>query len=169
MNEEANGIKTWQWIVTVIIIIALIVLGYYMFKGNNTATPVTDESISTDSTKTMDSKEINRITITDQFPGNIVYISTVQLAQPGFVVIHKDNAGKPGDIIGSAYFDKGINNGKITLKMPTMEGGVYYAALHLDNGDKVFDSTKDMAIKDSAGQMIIKLFRANSTITEVKG
>lgn len=169
MNEQEGGVKTWQWAVTVIVIIVLIVLGYYMFKGNDAMTPNTDGTMNTDGTTMTDSKEVNRVVITDQFPGNIVYVSTVQLANPGFVVIHKDNAGKPGDIIGSMYFDKGISNGKITLKTPTMEGGIYYAALHSDDGDKIFDVTKDLPIKDSVGQTIMKLFRASSTITEVKG
>lgn len=167
MEPTQNGIKTWQWIVTVIVIIALVVLGYYMFKGGaktDSTTPVeeTTEAVS----KTNDA---NRVVVSDQFPGNIVYISSVQLAQPGFVVIHKDNKGTPGDVIGYQYFDKGTYPGKITLTSATTEGGVYYAALHSDDGDKKFDAKKDLPIKDASGNAIMKLFRVSVNIPEIKG
>jgi len=166
MEPTQGGIKTWQWIVTVIVIIVLVILGYNMFKGGSTPTTDTEEPAITDATKAGD---INRVVVTDQFPGNIVYLSSVQLTQPGWVVIHKDNAGTPGAIIGSAYFPKGINPGKITLTTPTVEGGIYYAMIHADNGDKVFDAAKDLPLKDASGNIIMKLFRASTSVTEVKG
>ena len=166
MNEEQGGVKTWQWVVTVLVIIVLILLGYYMFKGDGTST--TDD-VKTSPSATI-STDANRVVITDQFPGNIVYVSSVQLENPGFVVIKKDNAGTPGDVIGSQYFDKGINPGKVTLKTPTVEGGTYYAVIYSDtDGNKVFDAAKDMPLKDAAGNVIMKIFRATSTSTEIKG
>ena len=170
MQPEQNGVRTWQWLVTVIVIVALIALGYYMFKGDKDITSTSKDEIS-DESALLASKETNRVVITDQFPGNIVYVSSVQLANPGFVVIHADDKGKPGAIVGYQYFDKGINPGKITLTKSTMEGGIYYAMLHSDDGDKKFDANKDFPIKDSAENTIIimKIFRATATITEVKG
>lgn len=167
MQPETNGVKTWQWVVTVIVIIALILLGYYMFKGSDSVT-TTDDTVETE--ESMETKDINRVVVTDQFPGNIVYLSSVQLSNPGFVVIKKDKAGTPGDVIGSQYFDKGINPGKVTLKSSTVEGTSYYATLYADtDGNKIFDITKDMPLKDASGKEIMKAFRASSTVTEVKG
>jgi hypothetical protein len=166
MEPNQGGIKTWQWVVTVIVIIILIILGYNMFKGGSTPTITEDEPASINTIKTGD---INRVVVSDQFPGNIVYLSSVQLAQPGWVVIHKDNAGTPGAVIGSAYFEKGISPGKITLTSPTVEGGIYYAMIHSDNGDKKFDAVKDLPLKDASGNIIMKLFRASTSVTEVKG
>jgi hypothetical protein len=166
MEPASTGVKTWQWVVTVIVIIVLIIIGYNIFSGSSSSPAVTDD---TTATTPANSKDVNRVVVSDQFPGNIVYISSVQLSQPGFIVIHKDNAGTPGDIIGYQYFDKGINPGKITLTSPTVEGGIYYAMLHSDNGDKKFDAAKDLPLKDASGNIIMKLFRASSTVTEVKG
>src|SRR5574343_592046 len=165
MQPEQSGVKTWQWIVTVLVIALLVVLGYYMLKGDKSGSmdnenAVTEETSSTDT---------NRVVVTDQFPGNIVYVTTVQFSSPGFVVIHADKAGTPGDIIGYQYFDKGINPGKITLTKSTVEGSTYYAMLHSDNGDKKFDATVDAPLKDAKGGIIMKSFKASSTITEVKG
>ncbi len=169
MEPTSSGIRTWQWVVTVIVIIILIVLGYYMFKGgaNGTTSTTTPEENIASTTATTTS--VNRIVVSDQFPGNIVYISSVQLDKPGFVEIHKDNNGTPGAYVGSQYFDAGINNGKITLTSPTVEGGTYYAMLHSDDGDKKFNPAKDLPLKDASGNIIMRIFHAASNVTEIKG
>ncbi len=162
--EPNEGIKTWQWIATVIVVVILIVLGYYMIKGNTKAPVTIDETpVTTTDTAT----PVNRIVVSDQYPGTLVYVSSVQFANPGWVEIHKDNKGTPGAIIGSAYFDKGINPGKITLTEKTVDGGTYYAMLHSDDGDKKFDATKDLPLKDAKGDIIMKLFRAAANVTEI--
>ncbi|OHA16882.1 MAG: hypothetical protein A3C79_00955 [Candidatus Taylorbacteria bacterium RIFCSPHIGHO2_02_FULL_45_28] len=161
--EPSSGIKTWQWVVTVIVIIVLIIIGIMVF-GNDKASDQDDLGTDIDTTDTTASIEANRVVLGDQFPGNVVFLSSVQLANGGWVVIHKDNAGIPGEIIGSMYFNKGINTGKITLTKPTTEGGIYYAMLHSDDGDKVFDDTKDLPLKDSKGNTIMKLFRATAAV-----
>ncbi|MEK7464136.1 MAG: hypothetical protein AAB610_03395 [Patescibacteria group bacterium] len=167
MQPETTGVKTWQWVVTVIVIIVLIILGYYMFNSKDAAAPSTIDDANGDAM--IAGKDVNRVVVTDQFPGNIVYLSSVQLTKPGFVVIHKDNAGVPGDVIGYQYFDKGINPGKITLNAATTDGGIYYAVLYSDDGDRVFSATKDLPLKDASKNTIMKLFRVTTTITETKG
>jgi hypothetical protein len=164
--QENQGIKAWQWIVTVIIIIVLVILGYYMFKGGSSA-PTTTETPTTE--ENASNGDVNRVVVADQYPGNIVYVTSAQFAAPGWVAIHEDNAGTPGAIIGSAYFDKGINPGKITLAKKTVEGKLYYAMLHSDDGDKKFDATKDMPLKDASENIIMKPFRVSSTVSEIKG
>ncbi len=161
--EPQSGIKTWQWVVTVIVIIVLIIIGIMVF--GNKKTDVSDVGlIDTASTTDTSISEANRIVMSDQFPGNVVYFSSITLANAGWVEIHKDNAGVPGVGIGTMYLEKGINpGGKITLTSPIVEGGIYYAMLHSDDGDKKFDATKDLPLKDSKGNIIMKLFRATST------
>lgn len=165
--EASNGIKVWQWIVTVIVIAVLVFLGYKMFRGSSK----TDTSSVVDTTSSIDdsSADSNKVVVLDQFPGNIVYISSVQLAKPGFVVIKKDSSGKPGEVIGYQYFDKGIYPGKITLTKPTVDGSLYYAQIYSDDGDRKFDITKDTAIKDASGADIMKTFKASTNVSEVKG
>lgn len=166
--EPNQGIRTWQWVVTVIVIIILIVLGYYLFKGNKGATTNNDNMAST-TDMTSDVNEINRIVVSDQYPGNVVYVSSAQLANGGWVEIHKDDNGKPGAIIGSTYVEKGIAPVKVTLTEKTVDGQLYYAMLHSDDGDKKFDAAKDAPLKDSRGNIIMKPFRATTAVTEVKG
>ncbi len=159
--DPASGVKTWQWVVTAIVIIILIIIGIMVFGGKSSEAPTdTDSPNPTDTTVS----EVNRIVMSDQYPGNVVYISSVQLAKGGWVEIHADNNGTPGEIIGSQWFDAGINPGKITLTKPTVEGGLYYAMLHSDDGDKKFDATKDLPLKDSRGNVIMKPFRAAASV-----
>ena len=164
--EPQNGVKSWQWVVTVIVIIVLIIIGFMVFGGKKTDTTMTPDQ-TTDQMAT--SKEVNRIVMSDQYPGNVVYLSSVQLAKAGWVEIHKDSNGTPGAYIGSAWFEAGINPGKVMLTQPTVEGGIYYAMLHSDDGDKKFDASKDLPLKDSKGNIIMKLFRASAAVGEIKG
>ncbi len=161
MNPNQSGIKTWQWVVTVIVIIILIIIGIVVFGNKSSQAPVTDDMTSSTTTQT---GAVNRIVMSDQYPGNVVYLSSVQLAAPGYVAIHKDNAGQPGAVIGYARFDAGINPGKVTLTAPTVEGGTYYAMLHSDDGDGKFDEVKDAALKDSRGNVIMQIFHASASV-----
>ncbi|MFA6458946.1 MAG: hypothetical protein WCV79_00930 [Candidatus Paceibacterota bacterium] len=164
--EPQSGIKTWQWVVTVIVIIALIVIGILVF-GNKKAAPSTPD---TTATPTAAVGTTNSIVLSDQFPGNVVYLSSVQAAQPVWVAIHKDNNGQPGAIIGYAQFDKGISPGKITLSESTIDGMTYYAMLHSDDGDTTFDATKDVPLTDASGNIIMRLFKASASANaQIKG
>ncbi|MEN9524518.1 MAG: hypothetical protein RL536_587 [Candidatus Parcubacteria bacterium] len=159
--EPTGGIKAWQWVVTIIVIIVLIIIGVMVFGNKKTDTTMTEENTPSETDVT--SAEGNRVVISDQFPGNVVFVSSVSLANGGWVEIHKDNNGTPGAYIGSMYYDSGTNpGGKITLSASTVEGGTYYAMLHSDDGDKKFDATKDLPLKDSRGNIIMKLFHATA-------
>jgi len=160
--EPESGVKTWQWVVTAIVIIVLIIIGIMVFGGRSTEAP-TDGPNPTDTNGTS-STEVNRIVMSDQYPGNVVYLSSVQLANPGWVAVHKDNNGQPGAVIGSTYFESGINPGRIDLSESTIEGGTYYAMLHSDNGDKIFSETTDQPLRDSRGNVIMRLFRAAASV-----
>jgi hypothetical protein len=160
--EPTSGVKTWQWVVTAIVIIVLIIIGIMVFGGKDTQAPIDNNATSTPGASV--GQEVNRIVMSDQYPGNVVYLSSVQLAAPGWVAIHKDNNGQPGDILGTQYFGSGINPGKITLNTSTSEAGIYYAMLHSDDGDKVFNAAKDLPLKDTRGNVIMKLFRAAASV-----
>ncbi len=166
--QPESGLRTWQWVVTAIVIIILIVIGIIVFgnDGDDTGTPTGTNATSTIS----NTPGTNSIVMSDQYPGNVVNISSVQLTKGGWVVIHEDNAGQPGAIIGSAWVDAGVNPAKITLSKTTIDGRTYYAMLHSDDGDRKFDAAKDAPLKDSNGNTIMRIFRASATADQsVKG
>ncbi|MEI6057845.1 MAG: hypothetical protein WCQ60_02635 [bacterium] len=167
MQPNESGVKPWQWIVTVIVVIVLIILGFYIFNGKSAA-PASTETPAT--TETTTSNNANGIAVSDQFPGNIVYISSVQLAAPGFVAIQTNSNGTPGKVIGSQYFKAGINPGQVNLTQSMLDGSSYYAVLYSDtNGNGKFDATSDVPVKDTSGNIIMKIFHATSNVQQVKG
>jgi hypothetical protein len=113
---------------------------------------------------------VNSIVMSDQYPGNVVYISSVTTANGAWVEIHKDNNGQPGAYIGSAWTDAGTNPVKVTTTQPIVDGGTYYAMLHSDNGDKKFDANVDLPMKDASGNIIMRVFHGSSSAgNNVKG
>lgn len=169
MNPDQNGVKSWQWVVTVIVIIILIIVGILVFSNKSDETTLNTNNNPVD-TSTDATTGGNRIVMSDQYPGNVINVSSVQFAQPGWVVIHKNNGGSPGAIIGQTYFSAGFNTGKVSLSEMTIQGGTYYAMLHSDDGDKKFDATKDLPLKDSKGDIIMQIFKASTSAgSEIKG
>ncbi len=165
-NQNTNGIKAWQWVVTAVVIVALIVIGVIVFSNKGVEAPVVtapEQTVSTSNTS-------NGLIMSDQYPGNVVYVSSVQLANPGWVIIQKSVGGKPEDVIGQTYLSAGIAPAKITLTQSTIDGYMYYAVLYSDNGDKKFDISTDKPITDKNGNIILKTFKATASAgAEIKG
>jgi len=166
--QPQSGIKTWQWVVTVVVIIVLIIIGVWVFGGKSSSTTTETPVAMTDNSNVAGA--INRIVMSDQYPGNVVYLNSAQFANPGWVVINADSSGTPGAILGETYFTSGINPGKITLSSPMVDGGTYYAVMYSDNGDKKFDASVDKPLTDSNGNVIMKVFHASASVgNQVKG
>jgi hypothetical protein len=160
--QPQNKVNPWTWIITVVVIIILIILGFYFFSGNGSApAPVTSNTPAT--TNPAQTGEANRISVTDQFPGNIVYVSSAQLSSAGYVVIKADNAGTPGAVIGTKAFPAGINPGQVNLTKSMVDGGTYYAALYSDAG-------ATQPILDSNGNAVMVIFHASANANaNIKG
>ena len=105
----------------------------------------------------------NAIAVADQPAGMNVAISMVTLAKDGWVAIHEDRDGKPGNILGAQWFPAGqARSGSVELLRSTENGKVYYAMLHSDDGDHKFDRAVDIAISDPLGNAIMMRFVATS-------
>lgn len=163
MQPEQSGIKTWQWVVTVIVIIVLIVIGVMVF-GNKGGQAPAASTASTNTTGTTSTTGVNRIVMADQYPGNVAYLSSVQLENGGWVVIKDDNNGQPGDVIGETYSPAGIDPVKVTLTSPMVDGGTYYAILYTGNNPTSFDPTAEQPLTDSTGAIIMQVFHASSSV-----
>lgn len=101
----------------------------------------------------------NAIAVNDQPPGVKVIISFVTLAKDGWVAIHEDRDGKPGNILGARRFNAGERqSGAVDLLRATEPEKVYYAMLHSDDGDHQFDRAKDPAVTDPQGNAIMMRF-----------
>ena len=109
----------------------------------------------------------NAIAVSDQAPGATVAVSFVTLAGSGWAVIHEERDGAPGAILGARRFDTGSGqSGTVELLRPTEEGRVYLAMLHGDDGDRQFDHTQDLPIRDPQGNAILMRFVAAASPPE---
>lgn len=103
----------------------------------------------------------NTLDVSDQLAGSLVNLSSVALNEQGWVAIHEDADGEPGWILGATLVFAGErNNVAVELLRPTLAGKTYYAMLHHDDGDKMFDIKKDLPIKDSTGSVLMMKFVA---------
>ena len=105
----------------------------------------------------------NTVAIDDQSPGTRVTVDSVTLARDGWIVVHEDRGGAPGNILGARRLNTGTEqNFEVELLRPTTEGGVYYAMIHEDDGDRVFDHTRDMPLRNAEGDILFKRFIAST-------
>ncbi|MDP3772115.1 MAG: hypothetical protein Q8Q94_01915 [bacterium] len=97
----------------------------------------------------------------DQAPGVQVALNAVAVKHAGWAVIHEDRNGKPGNILGARRLDGGsYSNVVVDLLRATTAGGTYYAMLHSDNGDRIFDYKIDVPLIDGGGNPIMVRFTA---------
>lgn len=66
---------------------------------------------------------------------NDLWFSAVLLDQPGWVVVHADNNGAPGEVLGySSLLPSGLSTGVTVTVDPSAVGNTVWAMLHYDTG-----------------------------------
>ncbi len=150
-------------IIALAIVVVVVVGAVFFFRDDRNEPTGTDDSTSLIVGN-------NAIYVADQLPGRSVSIAVALLEKPSFVVIHEDNAGKPGKILGaSGVLPAGEtkNLTPITLSRATADGETLYAMLHLDDGEGTFDATKDKPALDSlSGQPVMMIFTVSLDASE---
>lgn len=74
------------------------------------------------------------ITYTGTLTGTTLVVSAAQIDQQGWLVIHADNGGQPGPVLGYAPLVRGVN-GNITIELSGDVTAVVYPMLHVDSGE----------------------------------
>ncbi len=77
------------------------------------------------------------ISVEDQLIGddNSVTVARAVAAQPGWVVIHRDDGGAPGAVIGHAAVDAGVSNNVVVPVDVDQATSTLHAMLHVDDGE----------------------------------
>jgi glucose/arabinose dehydrogenase len=102
----------------------------------------------------------NYIVVSDFSPGKVVNIKKVKLSQPGYVVIHQEEVGAAGEVLGSSdLLSEGeTENLSVDLSREISQGEVIYAMLHSDDGDGEFNIENDVPVEDDEGNVIMMMF-----------
>jgi len=160
MEPNRSGISVTQWVIMAIVVVALVVFGVYMLTREDKMPAGSPSAVTT----TQIPQYKNKVSLTDQFPGNIVYLTTVELAQDGFAVVYDGNPAQGGKVIGTTYIKAGVRPGQVNLTTKTIDGKLYYVALYVDsNGNGVFDATDAPALS-STGAPVVQTFRVTLTV-----
>ncbi|MGM0576558.1 MAG: DUF7282 domain-containing protein [Myxococcota bacterium] len=113
-------------------------VGTYEFPGDDGPVLVDGSPIAPPFVVTVDDGVTPSVTATDQTLEGVSTIVTVDAATsdgPGWMVIHEDDGGAPGDVIGHAALTDGTNEAvEVVLDRPAADGETLYAMLHTDAG-----------------------------------
>jgi len=125
---------------------------------DDTTTPTSDEYVPP--VISGDDKS-GRLSVSDQKAGVVVFVDKVVISVPAWVVIYEDVNGEPSNILGAHIFDPGTQSGEVELLRGTSVGGLYYAIIHDDDGDRQFDYANDLVERDeTTGMLVQKTFKA---------
>jgi hypothetical protein len=158
---------------TVAGIIAVIIIGFLLMR-NQSANPTVANDNNFSNPVINNPNDIglmvedNSIYVSGMGEDDELTATTAVFKDGGYVVVHADNNGQPGAIIGnSSYLDAGThNNVSVKLSRVVKENDTLHVMLHGDDGDKNFSASKDTDIKGGSGQpiaMVIKVTRENSS------
>lgn len=153
-------------IILAVLAVVILVLLFFLLRGA--------ENRQNSSNTNRDSSGLivgnNAVYVSDQKPGNSIKASVVRLEKPGFLVIHEDKGGNPGDIIGSSQLlpiGQTQNLLPITLSIVILDGQTIYAMLHIDNGDSIFKEGEDKpAIDPVSSQPVMMAVAISSEAVE---
>lgn len=109
------------------------------------------------------------LVVPDQAEGRVVEVATVTLTAPGFVVIHADEAGLPGAVLGVSpmLFAETAEFVEVPLTNDLEVGKVYFASLYHDDGDGVFTLETDLpAFDDYSGMTIMTMFGVYNAVPQ---
>ncbi len=140
-------------ILAFIIIVAISIIALFVINGTlkrNAEEPIIIEEVI-----------IPSIIAPDQAEGSEVFIDSITLADAGFVVIHKEIDGVASTIVGvSEFLPLGTtSNFLVQLTEEAVEGDMFYAMLHRDDGDGLWNGELDVSIKKEDGETIGDTFQ----------
>jgi len=100
----------------------------------------------------------NAINVSDQAADTSIDIDYLSLQDPGFVVIHGVENGQPGKIIAKSGLIGAGTKQDLLVPYTTTPGTTYYAMLHSDDGDGVFNMATDLPLIGSDTHPVMDMF-----------
>ena len=107
----------------------------------------------------------NAIYIAEQRPGRELVINVVNIAAPGYVVIHESNDENPGAVIGNSSLIESAEsrNIKVALRRAAKDGEELIAMLHTEKGVAGFDPATDLPVLDAGGNPTHAIFQVSAS------
>lgn len=180
MEQEANKPLVIAVIITFVIAFWLGFFVGWLITGRNASQDLTafqreeNQALSEEESARAPQKSFsasgkgNTLRVEDQLASKSARVNTVALDREGWVVIHEDNEGAPGAILGAAWLPAGSHkNVEVNLLRGTEAGRRYYAMLHHEISDgsesHLFNLEKDLPMQDAGGNLIMISFETISS------
>lgn len=146
-----------------IIVVVLIIIAFSLVRSRlpqfrlakTTPTPAPTESTA---------KEVKQaIAASKHTPASTVVIDSVTLKNPGFIAIHEDQNGQPGQILAVSELLPSDTHENVVIALPrkTVSGENLFAMVHIDNGDGAFGEANDEPAKE-ADNVVMTQFQVSS-------
>ncbi|MBI5457019.1 hypothetical protein HY969_04760 [Candidatus Kaiserbacteria bacterium] len=158
----------------IVFLAAVLILGglgaYYYLDMPYSRQATTDVGANEGSEETVSGMraEENMVVVMEQKPGNIIVGSVIYLAAPGYLVIHEDNNGEPGAILGSStLLSAGESAGvEVALSRASKDGETLHAMLHFEKGaNATFFAAEDTPVPSRLGGPISGWFEISSEVS----
>jgi hypothetical protein len=160
------------YIPVVVFVVIIVVGGYFLLRNGSKGEVATDQASDQNLFKEGGLAERkSEILITDFSKGESIMVDYVLLERRGFVGIHGQIDGKPGEVIGvSSLLEAGeTENVNVTLKREVQEGEILFAILHKDDGDGEFSFPgPDTPVTDDYKNIIMSMFRVGESEVSIE-
>ena len=144
-------------------------VGTFEFPGDDVPVKDADGKVITPSF-TVEGTMESSVTVSDQtIVSDTVTVTKVVSAGPGWIVIHADNDGSPGAILGKEKVKHGVNDNVVVTLATEGRTDTLYAMLHADNGTRgefEFPDGADGPVKDADGNIITPSFSVAEAASE---
>ena len=147
--------------VFILLLIFIFLAGVFIFLIEEDENVDTNNETSFDLLYNQESNELSNrlsdlIIIPDQASGGFVLIEEMNLAESRWVVIHENNEGELGNILGASLFSIDEENGRINLLRETIADNLYHAVLYTvgqreEDQNRIFDITIDQPMTEDGG------------------
>lgn len=92
-----------------------------------------------------------------------VTVQSTFFNEAGWVVVHADNGGSPGEVLGFTAAEAGWNNDvSVSLSEDVSDGDTLHGMLHTDNGDGEWAGADDDPIQDALGNVLVQPFEVST-------
>ena len=156
-SEKMCGCK---WTGVIVIILIVIGGGYFLLKSSYRA-PALTPTVPTPTLPTQFSLTLEDQQVTE----DKVTIKEVAMRDPGFVVIHLSQDGKPGKVVGNSNLltPRTYQNLSVSVSGLTEGENNLFAMVHLDDGDETYTSVdEDLPVKVD-DKVLVKPFKVTKT------
>jgi hypothetical protein len=177
VSPQPKKSKAFLWIFLILFLIGLGLGGYYsmMIRQRNQAGKDTasDEYSGVPPQQEVIEKGVNTVDVSGEMSSdeNTISLQSVEITNPGFILIRRDQQGTPDEIIGvSDFLPAGVSdNVVIKLTGEVTQGEILYAMVYADNtADGKFTPNGDEPSKDPDGNLAIYSFFAGGQPPEVE-